>query len=75
MTEKYRVIRVGMDYYPQVKLGAFGRWKRIARHPGGSFGLYDQLEYPKTRGDAISIVSDYKKWLSRDSEINLTIKM
>ena len=66
---EYRIAyREGYDeYYPQVRTLFIGipvtKWLRITKHNGGSFGLYDTLEYPKeTRDEAEYVIWEYNKW-------------
>jgi len=57
------------EYYPETRVVFLGipvtRWRRIAEHSGGTFGLYDTLEYPKlNKEDAENLIWKYKRSLT-----------
>ncbi len=63
----YRILRIENGYYPQLQerylFGLIrGRWLRIARHPGGGFGLYaaGTEDYPLSREEAEKVIRDYR---------------
>lgn len=75
----YRILRIENGYYPQLQERYFfglirGRWLRIARHPGGGFGLYGEGgtdNYPISREEAEKVIRDYRMNLEamKDREV------
>jgi hypothetical protein len=74
---KFRIMKVGDKYYPQVKYRffIFYHWMRIGKHTDG-FGLYENLAHPhSSKEDALDVIHNYKRWdgKSKEDEVSFEI--
>ena len=73
MEKKYRIASRGHENWPQTRVNR--RWKKIAAHPGGEFGLYPEGDrsHPKSIAECKRIIEDYDLWNSR-KQLPITYK-
>ena len=67
MKVEYRIQNIDGNYFPHVrtkKLLFWSKWKKIAEHPGNSYGMYSlpDTNYPKTKDECQEIIDNFDLW-------------
>ena len=79
MKLQYRVVKRRNKFYPHVRVKDFifwGQWRKIAKHPGNSYGLYSSDNYNygwSTFDEADQMCKDYNEWLKAEKTATVEV--